>query len=337
MRVKNIPYVDVLILGGTRFLGVHLARELLARGHVVTLFTTGRHANPVPQAQHVTGTRERDLARLGNRRFDAVIDTCGYVPGQLETSVRYFLPRAAHYVFISSISAQDVCGPELTEATPVLSLPEGASRSRMLPQTYGALKALCENVAVSAFRHRALIVRPGLIVGPHDPTDRFTYWPLRIARGGDVLAPVGPHLAVQFIDARDLAAWIALQVEARRGGTFNVTGKPRELTLGDVLHRAMRAAAVRPTLHWASESFLNANGVGEWIEMPLWISAQSGAPAMLNTNVGRALATGLRIRPLDETVADTLAWARSRGARHSLAAGLDPQREGELLRALGAG
>lgn len=327
--------MNVLVLGGTRFLGVHLARELLARAHTVTLFTTGRRRNPVPQAQHVTGTRERDLARLGARAYDAVVDTCGYVPGQLETSTRYFLSRAERYVFISSISAQDVSGAELTENAPVLRLPEGASRAQMQPQTYGALKSLCENVAVSAFRERALIVRPGLLVGPYDPTDRFTYWPVRISRGGDVLAPVGPQLPVQFIDARDLAAWVVLQLETGRGGTFNVTGKPRELTLGDLLDGAMRAARIRPALHWASEAFLHANKVGEWVELPLWISAEAGAPAMLNTSIKRALATGLRIRPLRETIEDTLAWAKTRGPRYAMQAGLTPAREAALLHALG--
>lgn len=322
------------MLGGTRFLGVHVAREFIARGHAVTLFTTGRRPNPVPQARHVTGTRELDLPRLGARTFDAVVDTCGYLPGQLETSTRFFLSRATRYVFVSSISAQDTSGEELTESTPVLRLPEGASRSEMVPQTYGALKALCENVVLSAFRERALVVRPGLIAGPLDPTDRFTYWPVRVSRGGDVLAPVGPQLPVQFIDARDLAGWIVEQLERGRGGTFNVTGKPRALSIGDVLESAMRAAGVRPTVHWASEAFLHAHAVGEWVEMPLWISAGAHAGAMLNTNVNRALATGLQIRPLHETVADTLAWARTRGARYALAAGLTPQREAELIRTM---
>lgn len=325
--------MDVLILGGTRFLGIHITHELLRRGHAVTLFNTGRHPENVPAGvEQIPGDRMRDLTRLGTRFFDAVIDTCGYTPGQLEISARHFADRTRHYTFVSSISAQDLTVAEVTEDTAVLPMPEGASRAEMTPQTYGPLKALCENVTVSTFRHRALIVRPGLIAGPHDPTDRFTYWPVRIARGGRVLAPVGPQYPVQFIDARDLANWIVKQAEASRGGTFDVTGRANTLTLGDVLSTAACVANTRPHVEWADEAFLERHEVGEWVQMPLWISHKSGLPGMRNVNVRRALAAGLKIRPLRETVRDTLGWARRK--RDPLGAGLDAAREAALLEAL---
>lgn len=327
--------MKALILGGTRFLGIALAKGLIGRGHSVTLFNTGRHpGNIAAGARQVTGDRERDLGRLGTERFDTVIDTCGYLPKSVETSARYFRDKTDHYVFVSSVSAQDVSVPVLLETTPVLRMPEGASRSEMAPQTYGPLKALCEDVASSMFRHRALIVRPGLIAGPHDPTDRFTYWPVRVQRGGTILAPVGPELPVQFIDVRDLSAWIITQAERKRGGTFNVTGPARTITLGDVLATAARVTQSTARIVWASEEFLQQHEVGEWIELPLWVAAATGIPGMTNANVTRALHTGLTIRPLSETIRDTLAWAKSRGPRYRMGAGLDPAREDALIREL---
>ena len=200
-RCANRSHVNVLIIGGTRFLGRHLVNELLAGGHSVTLFNAGAHPQNAPaDVEQVHGKRERDLARLGERSWDAVVDTCGFLPKQLETSTRYLLGKAAQYVFISSVSALDLTKESANEQTPTLPMPNGASRSEMIPETHGPLKALCEGVVTSAFRNHALIVRPGLIVGPYDPTDRFTYWPARVARGGTVLAPVDPGYFVQFID-----------------------------------------------------------------------------------------------------------------------------------------
>ena len=243
--------VRVLILGGTVFLGRHLVSELCEREHEVTLFNTGRHASEVPaDVAQIHGKRETDMARVGNGHWDAVIDTCGYVPSQLETSTQFLRGRATQYVFISSISALDLSGPSADESTPVLRLPEGASRTDMTPETYGALKALCEAAVTAAFGDKALIVRPGLIVGPYDPTDRFTYWPERVARGGSILAPVGPQLFVQFIDARDLAQWIVLQVERNKVGAFNVTGPPHSMTIGELLSAAGRVAGTSPTIRY---------------------------------------------------------------------------------------
>lgn len=328
--------MNVLIIGGTRFLGRHIVDELLRRGHAPTLFNAGNHREDAPPSvEQIHGERAHDLRLTGDRHWNCVIDTCGFLPAQLEVSCRYFAGRADRYVFVSSVSALDLTQPEATENTPLLAMPEGASRTQMMPHTYGALKALCERVVLNTFRSRALVVRPGLIVGPYDPTDRFTYWPGRVARGGTMLAPVGHDYPVQFIDVRDLAQWIVLQAERRRGGAFNVTGPPRTFTLGDVLDASARVANVRPEIAWADEAFLERNEVGEWIEMPLWISKKSELPGMTNINIDRARNAGLAIRPLENTVRDTLRWAASRPKGYAWRAGLTHEREADILRKIG--
>lgn len=330
------PRVNVLIIGGTRFLGRHIVDELLRRGHTPTLFNTGNHRDGAPSSvEQIHGDRSRDLARIGDRQWDCVIDTCGFLPAQAEISCRYFDGRTKQYVFVSSVSAIDLTQANPTEDTRVLTMPEGASRTQMVPETYGALKALCERIVVSRFRSGALIVRPGLIVGPYDPTDRFTYWPMRVARGGRILAPAGPEYPVQFIDARDLAAWIVLQTERRRGGTFNLTGPPGRVTLGDVLQTSARVANTQPEILWADEAFLERHDVGEWIDLPLWISQKSSLPGMSSLNVTRAIGAGLKIRPLEHTIRDTWRWAAGRAKNYAWRAGLTPEREAELLQKIG--
>ncbi|GAC1388888.1 MAG: SDR family oxidoreductase [Vulcanimicrobiaceae bacterium] len=322
---------NVLIIGGTRFLGRHLVDALLAAGHIPTLFNSGNHAaDAPPSVEQIHGDRDRDLGRLGDRSWDVVIDTCGFFPRSLQISTRHLQERTQQYIFISSVSALDLSQPECTENTPCLPMPEGASRTEEGPESYGPLKALCENVVLDTFGSRALIVRPGLIVGPYDPTDRFTYWPVRIARGGRVLAPVGPNLFVQLIDARDLAQWIVKQIEHGAGGTFNVTGHARTLTLGDVLKTCIEVAHAQAELTWASETFLAAHQIENWIDLPLWVANKTGMPGILNVSIKRALSSGLHLRPLAVTVRDTLAWALTR-KDHIWQAGLTPEREAAAL------
>lgn len=277
------------------------------------------------------GDRDTDLPRLGDGPWDAVIDTCGFFPKQLETSAAHLRDKAAHYVFISSISALDLSGQRADEQTPTLSMPAGASRTELTPQTYGPLKAASEKAVTDIFGERTLIARPGLIVGPYDPTDRFTYWPCRIARSGEVLAPVGPQYFVQFIDARDVAAWIVVQVEHQNSGAVNVTGAQRTILLDDVLRAASRVANVHPNIRYADESFLKEHEIGEWIDLPLWVASSSEFPAILNVDTKRAFEMGPQIRPLEQTVRDTLAWANSREPSYEWKAGLTPEREAEGL------
>lgn len=331
--------MNLLILGGTVFLGRHLVDAALAVGHQVTLFNRGQHgAELFPQVEKLRGDRDGGLDALAGRRWDAVIDTCGYVPRLVRASAELLAGSAQHYTFISSISVyRDLDQAPVDESSPVGVLAD-TSVEEITGETYGPLKALCEQAAEAALPGRVLHVRPGLIVGPHDPTDRFTYWPWRVVQGGDVLAPGRPQRRVELIDGRDLAAWILRMVEARRTGVYNATGPAHELTMGDLLAACQRAAGHRATLTWVDEAFLLANGVAPWSELPLWLpEADNGVMAV---DCRRASAAGLTFRPLAETVQDTLAWLRAeRVPAHGdlgsvpLRAGMARARERELLAA----
>jgi 2'-hydroxyisoflavone reductase len=324
--------VNVLILGGTRFLGIHLTTALRDAGHAVTHFNRGQASpTPIEGVRTVRGDRTLGFASLEDQHYDAVVDTSGYLPHIVEGAARFFGSRTDRYVFISSISVYDIREPEVSEASPTPPLPPGASRTEVTGDTYGPLKASCERIVESTFRHRATIVRPGLIVGPHDPTDRFTYWPERFARGGDVLAPGIPQRPVQFIDARDLAAFVMRLLERNAGGTYNATSPQGLSTMGDVLAACADAARVASTVHWIDDEYLVEHGVAAWMDLPLWIPPSAGLPGLMNADVGPALVAGLTIRPLAHTVRDTLRWALTRPRNHIPKAGLTPQREAELL------
>lgn len=331
---------DVLIIGGTRFAGRHLVDALVAGGNNVTLFNRGiSDPSPREDVAHVHGDRSTGLAALGAGRWDAVVDMCGFTPAAVATAAGFFADRTKRYVFVSSVSVYDfdkTNGPG--EDAPVLELPPGAGRDEMTPETYGALKALCENAVRDRFGERAAIVRPGLIAGPFDQTDRFTYWPLRIAAGGDVLAPVSSAEPIQYIDARDLAAFIALLCKAQTGGTYNAVTSPQTLTFGDLFDACFAATHAQARVTYAGADFLQAHDVSPWSDMPLWIPASDSARALTSTSNARALDAGLRTRPIPETVRDTLQWAQTCGkALGSLNAGLTPEREREVLAALASG
>ncbi len=323
--------MKALVLGGTVFLGVALREALLARGHEVTLFNRGVTAPPPAGARSVRGDRTISFDALEGERYDAVLDTSGYLPHVVDRSARFFASRASRYLFVSTISVYDATRDVLDEDSPVLPLPEGASRTQMTPDTYGPLKTLCERSVASWFRERATILRPGLIVGPHDPTDRFTYWPVRFARGGNVLAPGTPDRRVQFVDVRDLAAFAVALLERGAGGAYNVTSPPGRFAMGDVTAACANAARVPSRVVWAPDEFLLERKVAPWIDLPLWIPPSLGIPGMLNVDVRRALVAGFKIRSLDRTVRDALAWARTRPLSHQWRAGLSHDREAELL------
>jgi 2'-hydroxyisoflavone reductase len=315
--------MDVLILGGTRFLGIHLTDALRARGHRATHFTRG-----------TLGDRRIDLGRLGTRSWDAVIDTCGYAPRDVEISARYFAKRIARYVFISTISVYEPGARSPNEDAPVLALPFDR-RAAFDNEWYGAQKAACERVVVSTYRDRALVLRPGLIAGPHDPTDRFTYWPVRFDRGGTILAPESATFRTQFVDARDIADFAVRAIEDGRGGTYNVTSPPREISLGDLFGVCRDVARVPSTVRFASAAFLAENAVEPWSDLPLWVPDSAGMPGLLHVDVRRALVAGLRYRPLRDTVRDTLAWHKTKTPTRAMRAGLSEDRERNLLAMLG--
>jgi 2'-hydroxyisoflavone reductase len=327
--------VNVLVLGGGVFLGRHLVASLLARGHRVTTFTRGQHAiEPAPGLRSLTGDRGGGLSAVPRDGWDAVVDTCGFVPRVVRASAEH-LRDAGRYAFISSISVYDETRPELREDSPRKPLPAGTdpTTETVDGEGYGPLKALCEDVVSESFGERALLVRPGLIVGPHDPSDRFTYWPERAARGGTILAPAPPDRYVQFVDARDLADAIANALEDGRSGDVNVTGAPRTTTMGDVIDAARSVAGIPSDVRWVDDAFLVRGGVEPWTELPLWIPDSLGLAGFTNADVSRALAWGLSFRPLRETLADTLAWSRTLPQDRTRKAGLPPEREAELLEA----
>jgi 2'-hydroxyisoflavone reductase len=319
--------VRLLVLGGTKFLGRAVVEEALARGHEVTTFTRGR-TNPdlFPQVEALHGDRDGELAALEGRTWDAVVDTSGYVPRVVRASAE-LLRESGFYVFVSSISVYPFpLRPGYDESTPVQELENPASED--VPSDYGALKAACERVVGDVFGERAAILRFGLIVGPHDPTERFTYWPDRLARGGELLGPGAPERPWQFVDVRDGAAFAVEVAERRLAGAFNVTNAS---TAGEVLAGG--------DVTWVDDAFLVEQGVGEWMELPLWVPPTSEVGAIHEADTSRAREAGLRMRPVAETVADTRAWSAARDGRGAGTAamggtdgvGLDPEKERALL------
>ena len=319
----------LLVLGGTKFLGRAVVEAALAREHDVTLFNRGR-TNPklFPEAERLRGDRASDLSALGGRAWDAVVDPSGYVPRVVQKSAES-LRESARYVFVSSVSVYaDFSGP-VDEESPLAQL--GDQPVDALAEdysNYGALKALCEEAVRDVFGDRAVVVRPGLIVGAHDPTGRFTYWPHRLARGGDVLVPAPPARPVQFVDVRDLASWIVDLCEQGTSGTYNATNTG--VPWGELVDTCRAVSGSDARFVWVPDDFLAEHGVGEWMELPLWLHDPAWVGMHL-TDVSRALAAGLGFRPLAETVRGALEEAEP-----TPEAGLAAERERELLAAWAA-
>ena len=327
----------LLVLGGTKFLGRHIIAAALARDHEVTIFTRGRLTPDLPpQVEWLRGDRDGDLGALAGRRWEAVIDTSGYVPRIARASAEALRGAVGRYVFISTISVYpEFSRVGIDERAPVGTL-DDETVEEVSGATYGPFKALCERAIEETLPGRAIIIRPGLIVGPYDPTGRFTYWPTRVARGGDVLVPRSLDWPTQIIDARDLAAWSVTMAEGGAPGIYNATGPNYTLTFGEVFE-ACRAAAggdARPVV--VPEEFLLENEVAPWMELPLWIPDTLEHAGFAAVDCRRAIAAGLTFRPLPETVRDTLAWDRTLPPGAERGAGLSAEREAELLRAWAA-
>jgi 2'-hydroxyisoflavone reductase len=317
----------ILVLGGTKFLGRHVVDAALARGHDLTLFNRGQTRPELfPGVEKLRGDRDGDLSALAGRDFDAVVDTSGYVPRIVRRTLDA-LGEVGHYTFVSSVSAYADLSRPPAEDDALAELEEPTEQAD--GPAYGALKALCEQTVRERFPG-AFVPRPGLIVGPWDPTGRFSYWPGRLAEGGDVLAPAPPERPAQAIDARDLAAWIVDAAERRLAGAFNAVDRPT--TIGELLETCRQVAGADARLVWVDSGHLLEHEVGEWMELPLWIADPAYA-GMLSVPVEPAFAAGLRTRPLEETVADTLAWLRSGDAPEAPPAGLDREKERRVLAA----
>jgi 2'-hydroxyisoflavone reductase len=336
----------LLIIGGTQFVGRHIAEQALARGHAVTLFNRGKtNAGLFPTAEQITGDRKDDLSALHGRHWDAVIDTCGYTRKPVAAMCQLLQNAAGHYTFISSVSAyagfatpNDESSATGTLSDEYIEIVDG--------QTYGPLKAVCEREVRSVFGSRSLIIRPGLIVGPLDPTDRFTYWVARMARaqpGDVVLAPEPSNAAIQYIDVRDLAQWTLDCVERRLAGTFNAICPPDEHRFSDLLAASQHAAATQCKLQWVMPEFLLEHEVAAWTELPLWLPPTAkGAPSdlgdmngFMRSSTRAAQAAGLVCRPLRETVQATHDWWVQLPAERKaqLKAGLSADKERAVLAA----
>ncbi|HKG15273.1 MAG TPA: SDR family oxidoreductase [Pyrinomonadaceae bacterium] len=331
--------MKLLVLGGTKFLGRHVVETALARGDEVTIFTRGLHnADLYEGVEKLRGDRDGGLDALRGRRWDAVVDTSGYLPRVVRASAELLADAVELYVFISSMSVYADFRRPNDEDSPTAKLAD-ESAEEATGEAYGALKALCERAAESALPGRVLNVRAGLIVGPYDPTGRFTYWTGRVARGGEVLAPAPRERQIQFVDARDLAEWMLRMIDARRAGVFNAAGPDYVLTMEGFLEACRDACGSGARFTWVGEQFLLDRGVEPWGNLPLWIPESSEHQRyFLAENCERAFAAGLTFRPVAETARDTLAWQRAGSPgvaddapnsveSHTLA----PERERELL------
>jgi len=301
--------MKLLIIGGTLFLGRHVVESALARGHDVTLFHRGKTGVDLfPDVERVIGDRDGGLAPLAGREFDAVIDTCGYVPRIVRQSAELLAPTCGHYIFVSSCSVYTspvAIGAD--ESAPVTRELEDPATETVDGASYGPLKTLCEDAVREHFGDRSTIVRAGLIVGPQDTSDRFTYWPRRIAERGDVLCPPDLDQPVQFVDVRDLAEWMVTCAEERLSGEFNALGPTEPLTMGEMLARIADAVADGDlTFRSAPADLLEKHEVQPWMGLPLWVPEEM--LGMLSHDISRVAAAGLTFRPLEETARDTLAW-----------------------------
>jgi 2'-hydroxyisoflavone reductase len=338
---KSVKPLRILILGGTGFTGPYQVRYALSRGHKVTTFNRGKtHPGELPnEVELLVGDRNGKLDALKGRQWDVVIDNPTTLPAWVRDAAQVLQSNVERYVFISTISVYGEVKTGPDENAPTEKY-EGADPYKETLEamkaggykTYGPLKALSEKEAEKWFPGKTLIIRPGLIVGPRDETDRFTYWPVRIDKGGEVLAPGSPDDPVQFIDARDLAEWTIRMAENRETGIYNATGPAKPLGIGGMLDGIKDALKSNPNLTWVSEDFLTQQKVEPWSDMPVWTGKDSG---LARAKIDRALSKGLTFRPLAETARDTLTWFKSlpQDRQAHLKAGLAPERETEVLAA----
>ncbi|MBS1913392.1 MAG: NAD-dependent epimerase/dehydratase family protein [Bacteroidetes bacterium] len=330
--------MKILVIGGTIFLGRHVVQSALERGHEVTLFNRGQHFPELfPEVEKIRGDRLVNADLLKGRSWDAVVDPSGEFPRAIRLIADVVGDTVGHYTYISSLNAySDVSKPNMDESGPEATM-EDETVEEVTHETYGPLKVLCEKTAEAMMPGRVFNVRAGLIVGPCDFSDRFTYWPRRVARGGEVLAPEHPDVATQFVDVRDLADWIVRMAEKGGVGTYNATGPDYTMTMGHLLEVCREVTGSDARFTWASAEFLLEHGVAPWSELPLWLPSNDPEIAgFATTNCDKAFASGLTFRPLADTVAATLEWAATLPADRAPRAGMAPEREAELLSALHA-
>ncbi|KMJ58353.1 NAD-dependent dehydratase [Bacillus sp. LL01] len=338
--------MKILVIGGTRFLGRFIVEEALKQGHEVTLFNRGNHLDLFPQVECIVGDRNKDLSLLETGKWDVAIDTCGFTPKALTESTRILADKVDHYTFISSISVyKDWIPHNLEEDYPVQSLSAkeieeiGYGNQEQINTHYGALKAESERAAEENMPDKVLHVRSGLLVGPYDYSDRFSYWINRVAAGGEILSPGRKERNIQYIDARDMAVWILKMADEKVTGIFNVTGPTTPLSMEDFLTTCKEVIGSDAEFVWADESFLLEQHVAPWTEMPLWIPEEhplvegskpwSGASSI---NIGKALQHRLEVRSVEETVKDVRNFETSRKDEERKA-GIHREKEQNVLEA----
>ncbi|MDN4608781.1 NAD-dependent epimerase/dehydratase family protein [Sporosarcina highlanderae] len=336
--------MKVLILGGTRFLGRALVDEALKRGHEVTMFNRGTNTEVFPDVEQLIGDRNGDVSQLENRKWDVVMDTCGMTPRQIKKIADVLGDNVEHLTYISSISVYPDWIPlNIAEDYHVHSIPPAEVLNNIGEGTispyeyYGGMKVACEVEAESHWPKRVLNVRAGLLVGSFDYTDRLPYWVQRVAQGGTVLVPGRPDRPVQFIDVKDLTAWVFNMAEDRKAGTFNVTGPDYELTMEEFLNTCKAVTGSDAEFVWADEQFMLEQKVQPWTEMPLWIPEQfalGGASEPWKgssfISIEKAVTDGLSFRPLEDTLSDIYQDVQAREAA-DWKAGISREREKELL------
>lgn len=331
--------MKVLILGGTGISGPHLVRELRAAGHQLTLLNRGKR-NPglFKDVETLIGDRAGPLEVLKGRDWDVVVDNSGYFPKQVKLSAELLKGHTQHYIYVSSISAYaDLTPPGIDEDYRLAELKD-PDATEITNDNYGGLKAACERVVEQTFGDHQAVIRPSYIVGPGDSSDRFTYWPVRVARGGEVLAPGSATDTVQFIDVRDMADFMRACVERRIKGRYNLCNPPGAVTMGELLEASKRISRSNASFTWASQSFIEQHQLVEKGEIPIWAPPLGKEAGATLVSSARAVAQGLRFRDLDTTIKDTLAWHEQRPAEQKakLRAGLTAEREAELLKQLKA-
>lgn len=325
--------MNILIIGGTKFVGRHIAEKTIANGHSITLFNRGE-TNPdiLPKAVKLVGDRDGNMKALEGRTWDCVIDTCGYFPRIVRQSANLLKDAVGMYMFISTISVYEDEGKMSLPEDGELKTIEDKTVEEIREDTYGALKVLCEQAILDAYGDRALIVRPGLIVGPYDPTDRFTYWIRHMKQAGPMLVPDVPDQPVQYIDGRDLAKFVIKLIENNVSGVYNATGPKEKLTLGKFLKLSCEITNGVAEFVNVPDAFLRElDDVEPFRDIPFWMSTEHEPYGMMQADLRKAIDAGLTFTSLERTIADTLAWDATRPEEDKYFCGLKPERERELL------
>ena len=319
--------MKILIIGGTRFVGRTLAETAIKHGHELTLFNRGK-SNPdlFPDIERIAGDRDHDLQLLKGSKWDVVVDTCGYVPRVVKKSAEALRHSVERYIFISTLNVYADFSNSGIDEESALGTMEDETVEEVTGETYGPLKVLCENVVKQIYPERSAILRCGLIVGPHDPSDRFTYWPVRLQSGGEVLVPSPPDMQVQFIDARDLADFVLHLAAKQSIGIFNTAGPEKRLRMDEFLNICNRQTGNKASMTWVSEEFIIGNDVGH---IPMWTPTEWRG--IFEVNCTKAMNAGLEFSPVEETIRDTLAWHATRPIDYEMKVGLKCEKEQELL------